>query len=276
MAIAASANITFVAPAATPKGKTLRLFGTQVGDRWPSARGRARKLWAWFGPEIDQVYGSMEAGIAAAKSLVHSRFGGPCWCREVTVIGFGPLAGSWWSLAGRLFIPAVLWVRRWSSGRHDPRGAALNLLAHHVCSLDANEFGLHDDGATLDPEAEGAPVGTAPRAREENLDDARRSPGLPGLRVAARPRVHARVVFPGTRGLPWHARAAPGRARAQDLLRRNNPDVAGHLIGRPRRPGLIGASSSGSQAQVPLTTSPSLRVRSSAVPPCSPLSAVSR
>ena len=33
-AIAASANITFVALTATPKGKTLRLFGTQVGDRW--------------------------------------------------------------------------------------------------------------------------------------------------------------------------------------------------------------------------------------------------
>lgn len=86
----------------------------------------------------------------------------------------------------------------------------------------------------------------------------------------------ARAGCPGTRGLPRDARAAPGRARAQDLLRRNNPDVAGHLIGRPRRPGLIGASSSGSQAQVPLTTSPSLRVRSSAVPPCSPLSAVPR
>jgi len=33
-AIAASANITFVALTATPKGKTLRLFGTHVGDRW--------------------------------------------------------------------------------------------------------------------------------------------------------------------------------------------------------------------------------------------------
>ncbi|MGO2746229.1 type I restriction endonuclease subunit R [Microbacterium sp.] len=33
-AIAASANITFVALTATPKGKTLRLFGTQVGERW--------------------------------------------------------------------------------------------------------------------------------------------------------------------------------------------------------------------------------------------------
>lgn len=33
-AIAASANITFIALTATPKGKTLRLFGTQVGDRW--------------------------------------------------------------------------------------------------------------------------------------------------------------------------------------------------------------------------------------------------
>lgn len=33
-AIAASANITFVALTATPKAKTLRLFGTQVGDRW--------------------------------------------------------------------------------------------------------------------------------------------------------------------------------------------------------------------------------------------------
>ena len=33
-AIAAAANITFVALTATPKGKTLRLFGTQVGDRW--------------------------------------------------------------------------------------------------------------------------------------------------------------------------------------------------------------------------------------------------
>lgn len=33
-AIAASANITFVALTATPKGKTLRLFGTQVEDRW--------------------------------------------------------------------------------------------------------------------------------------------------------------------------------------------------------------------------------------------------
>ena len=33
-AIAASANITFVALTATPKGKTLRLFGTQVGKRW--------------------------------------------------------------------------------------------------------------------------------------------------------------------------------------------------------------------------------------------------
>ena len=33
-AIAASANITFVALTATPKGKTLRLFGTKVGDRW--------------------------------------------------------------------------------------------------------------------------------------------------------------------------------------------------------------------------------------------------
>lgn len=33
-AIAASANITFVALTATPKGKTLRLFGTHTGDRW--------------------------------------------------------------------------------------------------------------------------------------------------------------------------------------------------------------------------------------------------
>src|SRR5699024_11071795 len=33
-AIVASANITFVALTATPKGKTLRLFGTQVGKRW--------------------------------------------------------------------------------------------------------------------------------------------------------------------------------------------------------------------------------------------------
>lgn len=33
-AIAASANITFVALTATPKAKTLRLFGTQIGDRW--------------------------------------------------------------------------------------------------------------------------------------------------------------------------------------------------------------------------------------------------
>ncbi|MFD5310111.1 type I restriction endonuclease subunit R [Streptomyces ardesiacus] len=33
-AIAASSNITFIALTATPKGKTLRLFGTQVGDRW--------------------------------------------------------------------------------------------------------------------------------------------------------------------------------------------------------------------------------------------------
>lgn len=33
-AIAAAANITFVALTATPKAKTLRLFGTQVGDRW--------------------------------------------------------------------------------------------------------------------------------------------------------------------------------------------------------------------------------------------------
>lgn len=33
-AIAASANIAFVALTATPKAKTLRLFGTQVGDRW--------------------------------------------------------------------------------------------------------------------------------------------------------------------------------------------------------------------------------------------------
>lgn len=33
-AIAASANITFIALTATPKAKTLRLFGTQVGDRW--------------------------------------------------------------------------------------------------------------------------------------------------------------------------------------------------------------------------------------------------
>lgn len=33
-AIAASSNITFVALTATPKGKTLRLFGTQVGKRW--------------------------------------------------------------------------------------------------------------------------------------------------------------------------------------------------------------------------------------------------
>ena len=33
-AIAASANITFVALTATPKAKTLRLFGTQVGHRW--------------------------------------------------------------------------------------------------------------------------------------------------------------------------------------------------------------------------------------------------
>lgn len=33
-AIAASANITFVALTATPKAKTLRLFGTRVGDRW--------------------------------------------------------------------------------------------------------------------------------------------------------------------------------------------------------------------------------------------------
>jgi type I restriction enzyme R subunit len=33
-AIAASANITFVALTATPKGKTLRLFGTQAGGRW--------------------------------------------------------------------------------------------------------------------------------------------------------------------------------------------------------------------------------------------------
>lgn len=33
-AIAASANITFVALTATPKGKTLRLFGTEVDDRW--------------------------------------------------------------------------------------------------------------------------------------------------------------------------------------------------------------------------------------------------
>lgn len=33
-AIAASANITFVALTATPKAKTLRLFGTQVEDRW--------------------------------------------------------------------------------------------------------------------------------------------------------------------------------------------------------------------------------------------------
>lgn len=33
-AIAASANITFIALTATPKGKTLRLFGTKVGDRW--------------------------------------------------------------------------------------------------------------------------------------------------------------------------------------------------------------------------------------------------
>ena len=43
-AIAASANITFVALTATPKGKTLRLFGTQVG----TAAGRPSTRTRWL------------------------------------------------------------------------------------------------------------------------------------------------------------------------------------------------------------------------------------
>lgn len=186
-----SVVVPFVLHFAKPQGYE----EMQAAFRWAADRPGQGSRGLPIGPLTH-----VSANLETLKQLVRYRLGGPM----MTLIGVmltavGTMPESRWALLGSLLIPAGIALHRWSTGRYDAPQAARYLLENYVCGFARDEFGVHADAATQAPQV------------------AWNDPPAP-----------ARVVYPGTQGLPRE------ELEYRIYYARHNPDVAGTLRGRPR------------------------------------------